>query len=180
MYRIPKSEVTISEIPLRSLTKSIAFRTAIIIGDSIIIAVITQNASAIIPISLLTNFGSTVIFYLHERIWNKIKWLKEKNGFILKTKEKVIRSFIKSITFRILVLISDFIISIFIIESFTEAVGIMIATNLFSSILYFIQERIWNKISWGKEIIQTLDNGKIVVEPELALLEKKQPPIVNN
>ena len=61
------------------------------------------------------------------------------------------RSLIKSVTFRIAVLISDFFIITLITHRYDIALGMIIATNLASTTLYYIHERAWNGISWGKD-----------------------------
>lgn len=78
------------------------------------------------------------------------------------------RSLLKSITFRILVFCSDFTIIYLITHRLDAATGLVIATNLASTTLYFIHERIWNRISWGRtapeaphvELIQAFLNRK--------------------
>lgn len=64
------------------------------------------------------------------------------------------RSITKSITFRILVIIADFIVIFAITRSYNIAVGVLIATNVVSATLYYIHERVWNNIQWGRKTIQ--------------------------
>lgn len=64
--------------------------------------------------------------------------------------ENIKRSIIKALTFRFLILCSDSTIIFAIIRRFDQTVGVIFFSNLASTILYFIHERIWNKIHWGK------------------------------
>lgn len=68
----------------------------------------------------------------------------------MKFYEKVSRSFAKSITFRVLVLISDSFIIYFITHRFDTTLEVIIFSNIFSTVLYFFHERVWTKIHWGK------------------------------
>lgn len=64
--------------------------------------------------------------------------------------EHIKRSVAKSITFRIAVLIADFAVVSLITHRYDIAIAVIVATNLASTILYFIHERVWNQIKWGK------------------------------
>ena len=60
------------------------------------------------------------------------------------------RSLVKAITFRALVLCSDFAVIFLITHRWDTTLGLVIATNLASTSLYFLHERLWNKIDWGR------------------------------
>lgn len=60
------------------------------------------------------------------------------------------RSLVKSVSFRVLVMISDFIIITAITRRYEVALVVIIASNLSSTVLYYLHERAWNKINWGK------------------------------
>ena len=64
--------------------------------------------------------------------------------------EHASRSLVKSLTFRCLVLISDGIIVFSITHKYEVALGVILATNLASMFLYYIHERFWNGVHWGK------------------------------
>ena len=64
--------------------------------------------------------------------------------------EKTIRSVVKSITFRVSALISDSLIVLFITKAQAETFSIVLFTNLSSTILYFVHERIWSHIPLWK------------------------------
>lgn len=60
------------------------------------------------------------------------------------------RSLAKSFTFRILVILSDLTVIYFITHRADVTIGLTIMTNLFSTLLYFLHERVWSRISWGR------------------------------
>ncbi len=66
-------------------------------------------------------------------------------------KEKISRSIIKSVTFRLLIILSDAIIIFAITRRYDITVGVIFFSNLSSTLLYFFHERAWNKVHWGKE-----------------------------
>ncbi len=65
--------------------------------------------------------------------------------------EQVKRSLVKSITFRVLVITSDFIIIWLITRRYDVAALVTILTNSAAFLIYYLHERVWNKINWGKQ-----------------------------
>lgn len=68
----------------------------------------------------------------------------------MKTNVKIQRSLVKAVTFRSIILCSDAVVIFWVTHRWDMTVGLVIATNLASTILYFIHERVWNKIQWGR------------------------------
>lgn len=60
------------------------------------------------------------------------------------------RSIIKAITFRIVILVSDGIIIFLITHRYDLTLAVVLFSNLFSTIIYILHERIWNEVHWGK------------------------------
>ncbi len=65
-------------------------------------------------------------------------------------RENTQRSLFKSVTFRIVVIVSDLIVVYVLTHRINLTLGITLFTNVASSILYFFHERVWNTIRWGK------------------------------
>ena len=64
--------------------------------------------------------------------------------------ESNIRSIAKTISWRITGSFSTFLISYFILGSFLIAGSIAVVQITANTILYYLHERVWNKIGWGK------------------------------
>jgi uncharacterized membrane protein len=60
------------------------------------------------------------------------------------------RSLAKTISWRITGSLSTFVISFLITGNFVVAGSIAIIQVTANTILYYLHERLWNKISWGK------------------------------
>ncbi len=60
------------------------------------------------------------------------------------------RTIIKSITWRIIAIIVAFIVAYAFTRKPVESGGIAITANLINMIIYYIHERIWNKINFGR------------------------------
>lgn len=69
----------------------------------------------------------------------------------MRFKETERRSIVKSATFRVIVVISDLVIIYVLTKRVVATIAITIVTNMASTTLYFLHERAWNRISWGKK-----------------------------
>lgn len=69
----------------------------------------------------------------------------------MNNQERHKRSIVKSVTWRCVVMVFDFIIIFVITRRYDFAFGIMLASNIGSAILYYFHERAWNKIEWGRQ-----------------------------
>jgi len=59
------------------------------------------------------------------------------------------RSLAKAVTYRILIMCLDFATIYAFTGAMRVAVGFMIASNLYTTIGYFLHERAWARITWG-------------------------------
>ena len=60
------------------------------------------------------------------------------------------RSFVKSLTWRVIAIVTTFVSIYVITGKFEFALQGTILTNTINFILYYAHERGWNKISWGR------------------------------
>lgn len=67
--------------------------------------------------------------------------------------EIAVRSFTKVVTWRILVTITNFIGGWLASGSWTVGLGVVSFAFVVNSTLYYIHERIWNKVEAGREIL---------------------------
>ena len=64
------------------------------------------------------------------------------------------RSITKTVIYRILVVISDLIVIYILTKKIVVTLAITIFTNIASTLSYFIHERFWNAINWGKQRVR--------------------------
>jgi len=64
--------------------------------------------------------------------------------------EKYERSVTKTVTYRILIVISTFIVTYFLTGEVRLSIEITAVANIINTFLYFLHERIWNRIGWGR------------------------------
>ena len=59
------------------------------------------------------------------------------------------RTFVKALTYRAFIICLDFL-AIYIFTGKTDvALGFMIASNVYTTVAYFLHERMWTRIKWG-------------------------------
>jgi uncharacterized membrane protein len=64
----------------RSLVKALTYRVAIICLDFTVVYLLTHKTEAALGFMIVSNVYTTVGYFVHERIWEKIKWGKERGG----------------------------------------------------------------------------------------------------
>jgi len=75
----------IGESKARSLAKAIIYRILIILTDIIVIYLLTKRYDVALWFTAISNIVTTILYYFHERIWNKINWGKTTNNQQLTT-----------------------------------------------------------------------------------------------
>ena len=78
--------------------------------------------------------------------------------------EKTYRSIVKALTFRFFVLIADGIIIFAITHRYDIAFGVILLSNVSSTLLYFLHERIWNGVHWGKRRLELVNEN---IDPKI-------------
>ena len=64
----------------RSLAKAITYRIIIIILDFTFIYLLTRRVDIAFWFMLASNIYTTIAYFAHERLWDRINWGKEKTS----------------------------------------------------------------------------------------------------
>ena len=75
---MPKVKHKFHEHVSRSLVKAITFRMLVLVFDGLLIFMITGRYDITVRLVLLANLIHTVVFFVHERMWNSVHWGKHK------------------------------------------------------------------------------------------------------
>jgi uncharacterized membrane protein len=75
---------------------------------------------------------------------NLLSLFKRRSG------EKLIRTTVKTISYRVLIMILDFTTIYIITGKINAAIGFTVISNLYTTVAYFIHERVWDTIKWGR------------------------------
>ncbi len=134
----------------RSLLKSISYRVigfvnTFLISFFVINDGVNENTFKYsFYLAFLVLIIKTITYYLHERFWNILDF-----GRLNKTVKKI-RSFLKTLTWRIAASTITFISAILITSNLDWTKSIVIYEFMNGILIYYIHERIWNRVDWGK------------------------------
>lgn len=146
---------------IRSLVKGISWRATGTVDTIVIATFVTHDFSTALKIGAVEVFTKIALYYGHERVWQKIGWGKPAPTNDVWGAEKPkddshVRSFVKGISWRLTGTVDTMMISYFVTGNPMTALkigGVEIFTKL---ALYYLHERVWQKIKWGRP----KDSGK--------------------
>ena len=149
-----------TESHLRSVVKGITWR---IIGtaDTIFLSwLLTGSIGTALKIGFIELFTKIVLFYFHERIWmifhiGQSSQIKSSIQLDDEAQPQFIdkhwRSLVKGISWRFFGTIDTIVISFFVTHNFAKAFTIGFAEVFTKVGLYYLHERVWMKVKWGKK-----------------------------
>jgi uncharacterized membrane protein len=138
--------VKVIESKLRTVSKTVVYRVLCTIGIGLLALAIGATGTQAGTLALISVVLGLVMYYIHDRVWNLFNWRRDKNG-----NESVLRSVVKTIGYRILVMIAVVIVVKFIITDSTQtAVAFAIGQFFINLILYYVVERVANRIQKGR------------------------------
>lgn len=59
------------------------------------------------------------------------------------------RSVVKAITYRLIIILLDFVTIYALSGRVQIALGFMVVSNLYTTIVYYLHERLWTRTRWG-------------------------------
>jgi len=67
-------------------------------------------------------------------------------------KERLTRSVVKAVSYRVIVVIADFVAVFFFTGRAEIALGFVVVSNIYTTGLYFLHERFWDGVAWGRAV----------------------------
>lgn len=136
------------EARARSLTKSITWRVIGTLNLMVVSFIYTNSYIFSANIGVIDLVSNIILYFIHERLWNMTDWgqLSIDNLFA----ETRRRSISKAITWRVLASSYLVLISYLISNQIITSLGIMAIDTIANIIEYYLHERVWDKIEWGK------------------------------
>ena len=142
--------MTVQETHLRTIWKTIAYRicsVAVIMLLSLAFGATTAQAGAM---GFWVVIIGSVIYYLHDRIWSIFNWRRNSVG-----DESKWRSTAKTILYRIITMIAAMILARTVMtDNNSTAAAFGVSQFVINMILYYIIERIFNKVQYGRIVIK--------------------------
>lgn len=129
-----------SETHVRSLVKGVSWRIIGTLDTFIWSLLITHKPLAAGTIALLETFTKIILFYGHERLWRLIDWAPDGH----------LRALVKAIAWRFVGSLDTFFLSLLVTGKLHYAVSIAGIEALTKIFLYYLHERAWKMVSWGR------------------------------
>ena len=130
------------ETRLRSLSKGIIYRIISIITLVIITYIYTEDLVEVTLITVFTTIIFLIVFFFHERLWQKIK----------RPKGQLARSVAKMFTYiTLLGVIIMSAITYLVTDSVQITTNVTLTYVILKHIMYVLNELVWNRVKWGKD-----------------------------
>ena len=124
----------------RSLAKAVSWRIIGTLDTFIWSLLITKQAIAAGSIASTETVTKIGLFYLHERAWRLFVWAPHSHA----------RSLAKAVSWRFIGSLDTFILSMIFTGRLRYAVSIASAEALTKIVLFYLHERAWRMIRWGR------------------------------
>lgn len=144
-------ENKLKETNWRSITKLLSWRVSVTVSHLINGFIVSGLWTIGAQIAGFAVFINMFLFWAHERIWNFVGWNRVPNNMRI-FEDGYPRTIGKSITWRILISFSNFLIPYFATGSWKQAAAFLGIATITNIILYYAHERVWNMLSFGKKL----------------------------
>ena len=124
----------------RALAKGVSWRIIGTLDTFFWSLLITRQAFSAGSIASLETVTKIALFYGHERAWRLIPWAPDAH----------LRSLIKAVSWRLIGSLDTFMLSLLVTGSAKYAVSIATAEALTKIVLYYLHERAWRMVRWGR------------------------------
>ncbi|MFW6016475.1 MAG: DUF2061 domain-containing protein [bacterium] len=134
------------ELYSRTFIKGVVYRISHLTSLTIISQLYGASAGQSSLMILTVILVGLIIYYTHDRLWLLFGWDRNSGN------DTVFRSAVKTITYRIITFFATvFLLGMLIMgASFTKSLSFSITDQIIAISLFFIIERIFNAIEWGK------------------------------
>ncbi len=147
---------------IRSVVKGATWRMVGTIDTIFLSFIYTGEVTKAFKIGGVELFTKIFLFYLHERIWMRLKFGTEEvrtNNEIV-VQDKHVRSIIKGASWRVIGSLDTFWIALFVNSDGahpTQTAFYIAATEVITKIaLFWLHERIWMRVKWGAKADKVL------------------------
>ena len=124
----------------RSLAKGVTWRIIGTLDTFLWSWLITHQPVAAGTIASLETFTKIALFYVHERAWRLFPWAPNAR----------MRSLMKAVSWRLVGSLDTFILTMLVTGKLRYAVSIAGVEALTKIALYYVHERVWRRVRWGR------------------------------
>jgi uncharacterized membrane protein len=129
-----------AESHARSLAKGVTWRIVGTLDTFLWSLLITHEAVKAGTIASLETFTKIALFYAHERLWRVFPIAPDAHW----------RSLAKAVSWRVIGSLDTFILSLIVTGNGRYAVSIASVEALTKIALYYVHDRVWRRVTWGR------------------------------
>ena len=140
---------TFKETQQRSIAKTLTIRVLFSLSHLLNGFLVSGSwiiGAQILGIAAVVNM---LLHWAHERVWNWVQW-NRKPGDTAMFQDGQPRTISKSITWRALITVNNFVIPYITTGSWQAAVAFLTIATVMNIVIYYSHERVWNRMAWGK------------------------------
>ncbi len=124
----------------RAIAKAVSWRIIGTLDTFLWSWLITKQAFAAGQIASAETLTKIALYYLHERLWRLFPWAPDSH----------IRSLVKAISWRFVGSLDTFMLTLLFTGKLKYAVSIATAEAVTKIVLYYLHERVWRMVRWGR------------------------------
>ena len=124
----------------RSFVKAVSWRIVGTLDTFLWSLLVTHKPVSALSIASLETVTKIILFYGHERIWHLIPWAPDSH----------LRALVKGIVWRFVGSLDTFILSLLVTGKLSYAVSIASIEALTKIVLFYLHERAWRLVPWGR------------------------------
>lgn len=127
----------------KTIAKTITFKILAMTVGFLTALFFTGSKETAFYVMIANSITTLLGFYLHERVWARYNW------YVVEGSENHKRTLIKTITYKVFIFIVGTLTKWAVVGDLMTALSIGITKNLITAVIYYLHERVWNKIKWG-------------------------------
>jgi uncharacterized membrane protein len=124
----------------RALAKGVSWRVVGTLDTFLWSLLITKEPVSAGSIASLETFTKIALFYAHERVWRWVPFGPNSH----------LRSWAKAVSWRLVGSADTFLLSLIVTGNTSYAISIASAEAVTKIVLYYVHERIWRRVAWGR------------------------------
>jgi uncharacterized membrane protein len=140
---------TFKESQQRSIAKTLTIRVLFSLSHLVNGFIVSGSwiiGAQILGIAAVVNM---FLHWAHERAWNWVQW-NRRAGDSTMFLDGQPRTISKSVTWRALITVNNFLIPYITTGSWKAAAAFLTIATVMNIVIYYTHERVWNRFAWGK------------------------------
>jgi uncharacterized membrane protein len=140
------------EAHARSAAKAVTWRVVGSMDTFVLSFLVTGNLVWAGSIASAETITKVILFYLHERVWRRTRWGLDGGGHA--------RAVVKGVSWRAIGTADTFLLSWLITGHLGSAASIASLETVTKVALFYVHERIWGVVPWGRRQADVLSTAQ--------------------